>query len=107
MVALSDIEQLSRKIAANFDVEKIILFGSYANGTATDQSDIDLMVVADIDIPPLERYGAVRKVIGDFPAGFDIIVETPDEYEKWRSIVNHIVYFAEKYGKTIYERRGW
>ena len=104
MVALSDIEQLSRKIAADFDVEKIILFGSYANGTATDQSDIDLLVVADTDIHPLERYGAVRKVIGDFPAGFDIIVETPQEYEKWRGVVNHIVYFAEKYGRIIYER---
>jgi predicted nucleotidyltransferase len=104
MVALSDIEQLSRKIAANLDVEKIILFGSHANGTATKDSDIDLLIVADMDIPPLERYGTVRKAIGDFPAGFDIIVETPKEYKKWRTVVNHIVYFAEKYGKTIYER---
>ncbi|MCJ7728509.1 MAG: hypothetical protein MUO27_01305, partial [Sedimentisphaerales bacterium] len=37
-------------------------------------------------------------------AGFDLIVKTPAEYEKWRRIVNHIVYFAEKYGKTIYGR---
>ena len=105
MVALGDIEQLSRRIAGKFDVEKIILFGSYADGTATEDSDIDLLVVADMDVPPLERYGAVRAVIGDFPAGFDIIVETPQDYLKWRSVVNHIVYFAEKYGKTIYERR--
>jgi predicted nucleotidyltransferase len=105
LVALGDIEQLSRKIAANFDVEKIILFGSYADGTAREDSDIDLLVVANIDVGPLERYGVVREVIGDFPAGFDIIVETPEEYVKWRAVVNHIVYFAEKYGKTIYERR--
>ncbi len=104
MVAISEIEQLGRKIAAELDVEKIILFGSYADGTATDQSDIDLLVVANMDVPPLERYGAVQQVIGDFPAGFDIIVETPQEYEKWKKVVNHIVYFAEKYGKTIYGR---
>lgn len=103
-MALSEIEQLSRRIAGSFDVEKIILFGSYANDTATEGSDIDLLVVANMDVRPLERYGAVREVIGDFPAGFDIIVETPENYLKWRSVVNHIVYFAEKYGKTIYER---
>jgi len=105
MVALSDLEQLSRKIAANFDVEKIILFGSYANGTATEQSDIDLLVVANIDMPYVERYCAVRKTIGDFPAGFDLIINSPREYEKWRRVINNITYFADKYGKVIYERR--
>ncbi len=104
MVAFTDIEQLSRKIAENLKVEKIILFGSYADGSATKNSDIDLLVVADIDAPKSERYGIVRKTLGDFPAGFDIIVETPEEYKKWRTVVNHIAYFAEKYGKTIYER---
>ncbi|MCJ7777113.1 MAG: nucleotidyltransferase domain-containing protein [Sedimentisphaerales bacterium] len=104
MVSLYDIEMLCRKIAANFDVEKIILFGSYANGTATNNSDIDLLIVADVDMPPVERYCAVRNVLAGFPSAFDLIVKTPDEYEKWRRVVNHIVYFAEKYGKTIYER---
>jgi len=99
MAAPNDIKQLSRRIAENFDVERIILFGSYANGTATEESDIDLLVVADTDIPPLERYGAVRRVLAGFPAGFDIIVETPKDYQKWRKVVNHIDYFADKYGK--------
>ena len=105
MVTLGDIENLSRRIAEKFDVEKIILFGSYADGTATEQSDIDLLVVAEMDVPQMERYGAVRKVAADFPAGFDIVVKSPEEYRKWRGVVNHIVYFAEKYGKVTYERR--
>jgi predicted nucleotidyltransferase len=104
MISLDDLEKLCGKIANAFDTEKIILFGSYAKGTATKDSDIDLLIVANIDMPPVDRYCAVRKVLADFPAGLDLIVKTPDEYEKWRHIVNHIVYFAEKYGKTIYER---
>ena len=104
MVSLDDIKKLCQKIAGTYDTEKIILFGSYAKGTATKDSDIDLLIVANIDLPPVERYCAVRNVLADFPAGFDLIVKTPAEYEKWRHIVNHIVYFAEKYGKTIYER---
>jgi predicted nucleotidyltransferase len=104
MVTLNDINKLCQKIAEDFDIEKIILFGSYAKDTATKDSDIDLLIVANIDLPPVERYCAVREALADFPTGFDLIVKTPDEYEKWRHIVNHIVYFAEKYGKTIYER---
>jgi predicted nucleotidyltransferase len=104
MVSLDDIEKLCQKIARTYDTEKIILFGSYARGTATKDSDVDLLIVANIDMPPVERCCAVRKVLADFPAGFDLIVKTPAEYEKWRRIVNHIVYFAEKYGRTIYGR---
>ena len=83
---------------------KVILFGSYARGTASADSDIDLLVVAETSLPPNERYGAVRRIVADCPAAFDIVVETPEEYERWRSVVNHIVYFADKYGRVLYER---
>ena len=104
MVAISEIEQLSRKIAAELDVEKIILFGSYADGTATDDSDIDLFVVVNTNLPPDERYVAVRKIAARFPASFDMVVRTPEEYEKSRSVINTIAYFADKYGRVLYEQ---
>jgi predicted nucleotidyltransferase len=104
MVAMNEIERFGRRIGEEFGAEKVILFGSYAQGTAKQDSDIDLLVVARIGLPPGQRYGAVRRLLGDFPAGFDIVVETPEEYLQWRTVVNHIVYFADKYGKVIYER---
>lgn len=104
MVALNKIEEFGRKIGEGFGAEKVILFGSYAQGTATADSDIDLLVVARTNLPVGSRYGAVRRLLGDFPAGFDIIVETPEEFAQWRTVVNHIVYFADRYGKVLYER---
>ena len=104
MVAMNEIERFGKRIGEKFGAEKVILFGSYAQGTAKQDSDIDLLVVARTKLPPSERYGAVRRLLGDFPAGFDIVVETPVEYLQWRTVVNHIVYFADKYGKVIYER---
>ena len=104
MVAVNRIEEFGRQIGEKFGAEKVILFGSYAQGTANPESDIDLLVVARTSLPPGERYGAVRRLLGDFPAGFDIIVETPEEFAQWRKVVNHIVYFADKYGKVLYER---
>ena len=105
MVAISEIEQLSRKIAAELDVEKIILFGSYADGTATKDSDIDLFVIVNTNLPPDERYVAVRKIAARFPASFDMVVRTPEEYEKSRSVLNTVAYFADKYGRVLYEQR--
>lgn len=104
MVAMNEIERFGRRIGEEFGAEKVILFGSYAQGTAKQDSDIDLLVVAQTKLPPNERYGAIRRLLGDYPAGFDIVVETPEEFAQWRTVVNHIVYFADRYGKVLYER---
>ena len=104
MVAMDKIEEFGRRIGRQFNAERVILFGSYARGAVTRDSDVDLLVVADTDLPPRERYSAVRRLVADAPASFDIIVKTPEEYARWRSVVNHIVYFADKYGRVIYEQ---
>jgi len=44
-VALADIQQFAAEIWREFSPEQVILFGSYANGTARADSDIDLLVV--------------------------------------------------------------
>lgn len=104
MVAISEIEEFGRRIGRQFGAERVILFGSYARGTAAEGSDVDLLVVAKTDLPSRQRYGAVRRLVADVPASFDIIVKTPAEYARWRSVVNNIVYFADRYGKVLYER---
>lgn len=104
MISTEQFDELSERIRAAFHPERIVLFGSYAEGNATEESDVDLLVVADTTLHPRERYGAVRCLLSDFPAGFDIVVKTPAEYQRNRTTINHIVYFAEKYGKVLYER---
>ncbi len=104
MVTINQIEELARRIGREFNAERVVLFGSHARGVATDDSDVDLLVVAQTSLPPRERYGVVRRLAADYPAAFDIIVKTPDEYARSRSVVNTIVYFAEKTGRVLYER---
>ena len=72
---------------------------------ARDDSDVDLLVVAETDLPLRDRFPAVRRLLADFPAAFDVFWKTPDEYRRWRDVVNHVVYFAEKYGRVVYERQ--
>ena len=104
MVAMNEIEQFGRRIGRQFGAEKVVLFGSYAEGTATEDSDIDLLVVAETALPQRECYSVARRLVADVPASFDIVVKTPAEYTRWRSVVNNIIYFADKYGRVIYER---
>ena len=104
MVAMNKIEEFGRRVGRQFGAERVILFGSYVEGSATEDSDIDLLVVAETSLPANKRDAAVRRLLADVPAAFDIIVKTPDEYNRWRSVVNHVVYLADKYGRVIYER---
>ena len=45
MVSMKEIQSLSDQIAREFRPEQIVLFGSYANASATSDSDVDLLVV--------------------------------------------------------------
>jgi predicted nucleotidyltransferase len=104
MISTDMINHIIDRIKHRFHPEKIILFGSYATGKVTEESDVDLLIVADTDLPVKERFPAVGRLLGDFPVAFDVILKTPEEYERTKSVVNHIVYFADKYGKVVYER---
>ena len=105
MVTNNQINEWGQQIGREFPAERVVLFGSYAQGTASPDSDIDLLVIAETSLSPSDRYCAARRIVADYPASFDIIVKTPAEFDRWRSVVNHIVYFADKYGKILYERR--
>ena len=104
MINTEQIQELGQQIGQRLPAERVVLFGSYAQGEASEDSDIDLLVVAKTTLLPSQRYAAVRRLLADYPAAFDIVVKTPEEYERWRSVVNHIVYFADKYGKVLYDR---
>ncbi len=104
MISADTLNEIVERIKKSFKPEKIILFGSYATGHAKEGSDIDLLIVAETDLPAKERFPAVSRLLGDYPAAFDVILKTPEEYQRTRSVVNHIVYFADKYGKVVYER---
>jgi len=45
MISEQVIQQAVRRLVAAANPSRIILFGSYATGTATENSDLDLMVI--------------------------------------------------------------
>lgn len=76
------IEQLTAKIVESQQPEKIILFGSYARGTATENSDVDLLVISHSTLPRREREVRLTRQLFGSGVPYDILVLTPEEVEE-------------------------
>lgn len=94
-----------KRIAETLHPEKIILFGSYAYGTPTPDSDVDLLVVMKTDAPRKERFLAVSRLLMPRPFAVDIIVKTPQEIETAMQTSNFFIQDVVSQGKVLYERR--
>jgi len=98
------IKTIVKAIAENFPVEKIILFGSYADDNATIDSDLDLFVIMETDKPKHKRAVPLYLLFKHTPCAMDIVVYTPEEVTMWNGTVNHIITDVLKTGKVVYER---
>ena len=83
---------------------KIVLFGSRARGDAKSDSDLDLLVIEDSDLPRYKRSARyLRALTGLFPAK-DVVVWTPEEIEEWAAVPHAFITTALREGKTLYAR---
>jgi len=72
------------RLIAEFDPDKVILFGSRARGEASEESDTDLLVVMPCDDLPLRVAHRIRHATyPDFP--MDLVVMSPAEFEERQS----------------------
>jgi Predicted nucleotidyltransferases len=80
------LQRIGKKIKQEYHAERVILFGSYARGDATEDSDVDLLVVARTKERFFERMASVRRLIRNLRDGLPVspIVLTPGELEKRR-----------------------
>jgi len=105
MITQKQINEVVEMIASKFKPEKIILFGSYASGTPTEESDLDLLVIKDSDVPSRLQNRDVRKVTSGLKIPMDVIVKTTNDFERYKDIVGTIIYPANKFGRVVYESR--
>lgn len=103
MTTRHEIEEFARRIAAEFHPERIILFGSYARGEASPDSDVDLLVIMPRDgktphQQAAEIYGIPHP---DFPV--DILVRTREEFEQRQHMRDWFMRDIAREGITLYE----
>ena len=96
---LEEIVQLLRP----YEPERIILFGSQARGEADEHSDYDLIVIKRTDRPFLERLRDMVPYLVQFSRPAEILVYTPDEYERMGE--TGLGRMVKQEGVTLYERQ--
>ncbi len=96
------LDEVVRRIKAVGSPRKIVLFGSRARGDNRPDSDLDLLVIEESDLPRYKRSPRYYHVLaGLFPAK-DILVYTPAEAEEWAGVPNAFVTSALREGKVLY-----
>jgi uncharacterized protein len=105
MVAEQEIREFVGKIVEQFAPERVVLFGSYARGDATPDSDVDLLVIMPTEKEPIEQAVEIRQLIRrSFP--LDLIVKTPTDVA-WRlSLQDCFLTTIMTEGKMLYESVG-
>ena len=99
------IEEMGEEIAKAFKPDKIILFGSYARGESTEQSDVDLLIIAESIEPPPKRSVPIYRLLRKYHVPVDVMVRTPDEMKKYESLPFSFLQTACREGVTLYERK--
>ena len=98
------ISTMVERIVGRFQPVRIVLFGSYARGTAIESSDVDLLVVMGNVQDKRRAAVEIRRSLGDLPVSKDIVVTTPDEIANRGDVVGSVLHAALREGVTVYEQ---
>ena len=98
------ISQIKDRIIKEIQPQKIYLFGSYVNDSPNKDSDIDLLIIKDTDIPAHKRGKMVRKFLRDFLIPIDVIIYTPEEEKKWETAPLSFLSIIKRKGRLLYEQ---
>jgi predicted nucleotidyltransferase len=74
----SDVVDVVEQIVAHLHPQRIILFGSHASGTADEGSDVDLLVVMETPLRPLQQAAEISRAL-DQRVPADFLVRTPEQ----------------------------
>ena len=103
MVEEHVVEEATRRLVEQFKPTRIILFGSQARGTADDRSDVDLLVIGRMKGKKRDLMVAMDRALRGLGIARDIVVLTPEEYERDRQIPGTVARPASLEGRVLYD----
>lgn len=96
------VEGITRKIAEAIHPDKIILFGSRAKGTATPESDVDLVVIYSGPKTTREVEVEIQRLFMPRDFSMDVFVMRPQELETRKKFVNTLAREVSERGVVCY-----
>jgi len=99
-----EVEKSVDKIKKQYKPEKIFIFGSFANGKITPNSDLDFFIIKKTIKPRRERQREVSRILIDREVPIDILVFTPSETEKRTKLGDPFILDILNSGKLVYAK---
>ena len=97
------LDEMVRRLVAEFQPEKIILFGSRAWGEPNEDSDIDLFVIVpDSDERPIDRMHRAYRCVSGLGMPVDVLVRTRSRVERFRNVYASLECEVLERGKVLY-----
>jgi predicted nucleotidyltransferase len=103
MISSEQIQRAVERLVAASNPSKVILFGSYARGDATEDSDLDLMVIEHEVTNQLEEMVRLRNEMGHISVGVDLLVYSDSEASRRSQVPGTVLYWAFKEGRVMYD----
>ena len=103
MISNEILFEVRQRLVDGFAPNRIILFGSQARGTADDRSDVDILVICSFQGKRRHLMLEMDRALWGLRLARDIMILTPEEFERDRHIPGTIARPAWKEGKVLYE----
>jgi len=103
MISDETLSKVRDRLVNAFAPSRIIIFGSQARGTADDRSDVDILVVCTFKGKRRHLMLEMDRALRGLNLARDIMVLTPEEFERDRHIPGTIARPAWREGKVIYK----
>lgn len=104
------IDEATKRLVEGFApaLRRVILFGSRARGTADDRSDVDLLVIVPLRDPGDSRERAdltlaMDRALRGLRLARDIVLLTPEEFERDRELPGTVAREAWRDGRALYD----
>lgn len=96
--------EIVAEIVALYKPDKIMLFGPYYLGSITRNSEINLLLIKDTELPKNQRSEEIYNHLSGTEHPVDLLIYTPDEYKKGVAIDNSFLHKMMKVSKILYDK---
>jgi len=83
--------------------KRIILFGSEARGEASEDSDLDLLVIERSVPDRMAEMVRLNRLLRPLKIAVDLLVVSEDKFQYWRDTPGNVYYEAATEGQVLYE----